>query len=343
MCPFVVAAPSYGVGQSRQRVERGDVLRPVEPRQLVEERPIGVGGRPGLAQLQQQPAVLGHRTDRLRGIGTAGGNRGRQGLLRKRASRRLVAGSAQGTGQFEHRVERVRMGRSEDAPAAVDPFGKDLARPGVVLHGDEHASEVRHRPQGQGVLRTEDAALDVEKLLERGPGRGVVAQGSVGQAQVVEGAESGGVVLAKGVAPAVVDALVHRPRRLRLIHERESDGQTVDGGQRVQVARAEHALAALHEDGVGVAGDEIFLELERDCGKSRLDLDRGRMVRPKKLAASLQHLPANRPLGPGIIYSFEQDAEILQRRQTGNCSSRAAGCRAIHRQSEFSCEPVWRQ
>jgi hypothetical protein len=35
------------------------------------------------------------------------------------------------------------------------------------------------------------------------------------------------------------------------------------------------------------------------------------MVRPEKLASSLQHLPADRPLGPGIFDSLEQDAEVL--------------------------------
>jgi len=35
------------------------------------------------------------------------------------------------------------------------------------------------------------------------------------------------------------------------------------------------------------------------------------MVRPEELASSFQHLPANRPLGPGIFDSLEQETEVL--------------------------------
>jgi hypothetical protein len=72
---LVVSRPAYRVGQPRHGVERGDVLRPLESGQLVEDRPIRGGRLLGLAQPKQQPAVLGHRPDRLRGIGAVGGNR----------------------------------------------------------------------------------------------------------------------------------------------------------------------------------------------------------------------------------------------------------------------------
>jgi hypothetical protein len=38
-------------------------------------------------------------------------------------------------------------------------------------------------------------------------------------AEVVQGAEGGRIVGSEGVAPAVVDPLVHRPGKGRLLHE----------------------------------------------------------------------------------------------------------------------------
>jgi hypothetical protein len=99
----------------------------------------------------------------------------------------------------------------------------------------------------------------------------------------------------------------------------------VDGREGIEVARSKDALAPLHQDGVGVAGDEVLLQLDGDGGKTRLDLDRRRVIRPEELASSLQHLPADRPLGPGTFDSLEQDAEVLKRGQAGNCSSRTPG------------------
>jgi hypothetical protein len=49
------------------------------------------------------------------------------------------------------------------------------------------------------------------------------------------------------------------------------------------------------------------------------------VVRTEELASSLQHLPEDRPLGPGIFDSLEEDAEVLQGGEAGNYSSRAAG------------------
>jgi hypothetical protein len=111
------------------------------------------------------------------------------------------------------------VGRPKNAAAPVDPLGKHLAGSRVVFHGDEHAAEVRHGPQGQDVLRAEYSALSVQQLLEGGSGRCQIAQGAVGQAQVVEGAECRRVVGADGQAPAVVNALVHRSGGLGLFHE----------------------------------------------------------------------------------------------------------------------------
>jgi hypothetical protein len=146
------------------------------------------------------------------------------------------------------------------------------------------------------VLRTEDAALNVQELLERDLGRVVVAQSTMAEAEVVEDAEGGRIVGSQRVAPPVVDALVHGPSVPRLIHERQGHGQAVNGRQGVEVARAQDALAAFHEDGVGVARREVLLELDRESRKPGLGLDRRRMVRPEELAPSLQHLPADRPL-----------------------------------------------
>jgi len=81
------------------------------------------------------------------------------------------------------------VGRAQDAATAVDPLGQHLASPRVILHVDEHAPEVRHRPQGENVLWTEDAPLRVEELLKGGPSGGDVAEGAMRQSQVVEDAE----------------------------------------------------------------------------------------------------------------------------------------------------------
>jgi len=117
--------------------------------------------------------------------------------------------------------------------------------------------------------------------------------------------------VSKGVAAPVIDTLVHGARRTRLIHVRKGDSQTVNCGQRVEVARAENALAAFHQDGVRIARDQVFLEFHGNGSQASLDLDRGRMVGSQKLAACLQHLPADSPLCPDVFDSFEQDAEVL--------------------------------
>jgi hypothetical protein len=267
--------------------------------------------RPTVAQPQEQPAVLGDPLDRLRGIGPERGDRRGHRLLGERSARGPIAGPAQGSGQSEHGVESVRMRRTQHAAAPVDPLGQDFAGPRVLLHRDKHAAEIRHRPQRQHVLRAQDAALDVQQLLEGGPGRGVVAQSAMSQAQVMEGAEGGRIVRPEGIAPAVVYALIHGPGRMRLIHVGQGDGQAVHGREGIEVAGPEDALATLHQDGVGVARDEVLLQLDGDGGETGLDLDRRRVIRPEQLASSLQHLPADRPLGPGIFNSLEQDAEVL--------------------------------
>src|SRR5664280_1156085 len=114
----------------------------------------------------------------------------------------------------------------------------------------------------------------------------------------------------------------------------------MDRGQRVEVAWPKDALRPFHEDRVGVAGSLVLLKLDGDGGQTGLHLDRGRVIRTEELASSLQHLPEDRPLRPGIFDSFEEDAEVLQRGEAGNCSSRAAGWHAIHRQNETPSRPL---
>ena len=246
-------------------------------------------------------------------------------MLREGAPGGRVSGADKSPGQAEHRIERIGVGRTEDAAAAVDPLGQDLACSGIFLHGDQHAAEVGHRPQSEGVLRSEDAALRLQQLLERRPGRGVVAQGTMSQAEVVEGAQSCGIVGAEGIAAAVVDAFVHGSGDPGLLHERKRHGQTMDRGEGVEVTRSKDALRAFHENRVGIASGLVLLELDRDRRKTGFDLDRGRVIRPEKLASGLQDLPENRSLGPGVFDSFEEDTEVLQCGEAGNYSSRAAG------------------
>jgi hypothetical protein len=112
----------------------------------------------------------------------------------------------------------------------------------------------------------------------------------------------------------------------------------VHRGERVEVARSEDTLGAFEKDRICVPSALVFLELDRDGGQSRLDLDRGRVVRAQQLAARFENLPAYRSLQAGIFYSFEEDAQVLQRGKAGYGSSRRAGAgwRAIHRQNEYS-------
>jgi hypothetical protein len=49
------------------------------------------------------------------------------------------------------------------------------------------------------------------------------------------------------------------------------------------------------------------------------------VIRTEELTSSLQYLPEDRSLGPGIFDSFEEDAKVLQCGEAGNYSSRAAG------------------
>jgi hypothetical protein len=49
------------------------------------------------------------------------------------------------------------------------------------------------------------------------------------------------------------------------------------------------------------------------------------VVGSEQLAARFQNLPTNRSLQAGVFYSFEEDAQVLQRGKARDCSSRRAG------------------
>ena len=112
----------------------------------------------------------------------------------------------------------------------------------------------------------------------------------------MQGAERGRVLGTERVAAARDHALVDRAGLLGPVEVGEGYGQTVRGGESVQVARPEDALAALQQDGVLVTGGRVVVELEPDRRDAGFGLERRRVLRSEKLAARVHDLTAKQTL-----------------------------------------------
>ena len=88
------------------------------------------------------------------------------------------------------------------------------------------------------------------------------------------------------------------------------------GGEGVQVARSEAALAALQQDGVLVSGDRIVVQFQADGGDARLGLQGRWVLGTEKLSARVHDLTADNALNSQVCVPADQDIQILQSRET---------------------------
>ena len=199
-------------------------------------------------------------------VGPEGGDRGNESLLRHGSPSLVVAHSNQRACQAEHRLKGVGVVRAQDPAAPIHALGQDLACSGVILDRDQDAAQIRQGADDRQTVLAHRLALPFEEGFEGGASREVVGNGSLRQSQVVQGTQRRRVLGTECVSAAGHDALVDRASLLGPVHIGQRHGHTVRGGEGVQVARSEDALAALQQDGVLVSGDRIVVQFQADGG-----------------------------------------------------------------------------